>query len=191
MGAGARACLGRGNRGPRKGIGIRVHPPAPVRGSSGRPLRIRNLDSRREVWGRGWGPPEPARPRGPGARELHSEQRSGDGEIRIPGFLFEWYLNLGTGTISHYGEEGQIQIWNLSCVDWRLRASCVTLGNLLYFPESHSSSVHLLSTIPYAEHCAGCWMCRVDHDKILAFLECLGWPTLNFPICKYGYHRIL
>lgn len=116
MGAGAGACLGRGNRGPRKGIGIQVHPPAPMRGPSGRPLRIRNLDSRREVWGRGWGPPEPARgDREPG--EWHSQQCSGDGEIRMPGFLFEWYLNLDTGTISHYGEEGQIQIRNLSCVD--------------------------------------------------------------------------
>lgn len=119
MGAGARACLGRGNRGPRKGIGIQVHPPAPMRGSSSRPLRICKLDSQREVRGRRAGDtPAGARPQGPGARELHSEQRSGDGEIRIPGFQFEWYLlNLGTGTISHHGEGGQIQIWNLSCVD--------------------------------------------------------------------------
>lgn len=58
-----------------------------------------------------------ARLRGPGARELHSKQRSGDGEISIPGFLFEWYLNLDNGTISHYGEEGQIQICNLGWVD--------------------------------------------------------------------------
>lgn len=69
-------------------------------------------------------------------------------------------------------------------------AYCVTLGNLLYFPEFHSPSVRLLSTLPYAEHCAGCWICRVEHDKIVAFLEYLGWPILKFPIYKNGYHCI-
>lgn len=47
-----------------------------------------------------------ARPRGPGTRALHSKQRSVEREIRIPGFLFEWYLNLDNGTIFHYGEGG-------------------------------------------------------------------------------------
>lgn len=51
-----------GESGPRKGIGIQVHPPTPIRGPSGSSAEDSESGfPTREVWGRRWGPQESAR----------------------------------------------------------------------------------------------------------------------------------
>lgn len=78
-----------GESGPRKGIGIQVHPLTPIRGPSGSPAE----DSEpgfptREVWGRRWGPQESARRNWElGGRGIPLEtafRGSGDQGTRIP-----------------------------------------------------------------------------------------------------------
>lgn len=61
MGAGCRACLGRGNRGLRKGSGIRIHPPALMRGSSGLPAEDAEPGFPTSEGGDPWGPLKPSR----------------------------------------------------------------------------------------------------------------------------------
>ena len=50
-GGGRQGLPWQGESGPREGIGVQVYPPVPMRGHPGYPLKMRNLDSRRERFG--------------------------------------------------------------------------------------------------------------------------------------------
>lgn len=108
-------------------------------------------------------------PRVPGAE---------DGKTRIPGFLFEWYLNFGYWDyLPLFGSGENLNLESKMCGLETQIAYCVNLGNLFDFPESLSSGVHLLTTLLCAGHCAGTEYALVNMiDKISAFLS--AWACL-------------